>query len=524
MEFAKLYFNIVPLLAALAVIVIGVVVFVGDRKNKVTRLWFMTCFFAATWSAFFFFVINASTKEASMILRIFLDASAILVMYFWLRFVLAFLNIRNRKISYSMLIGTTALLFFNMSPWFINDMVPKYIFDYYVNAGIGYYFFVLYFVVIALTGLFLLYTNGRVAGGAKSQQIKNIFRGSLVGFVGSSGAFLLSFNIPFPPFLFILFAGFPLIIGRGIVRYNLFNIRIIATELLTLAIWIFLAVRLMFSETTQDIVINASLLAVVIVFGILLVKSVWNEVKQREKIENLAKELAMANKKQEDLLHIMNHDVKKPLSRDIGILASILDGSYGSLSPQMKELVEEGLKLTRADTQKIIDFLNDANLKTGEVKYASVPFDLRRVVESAVQGMKKELIDANVQLKIEVESDNTYLVKGDEDKFSSHVLGNLLKNLTTYARGKSAVLSLTDGNGKILLKLKDTGIGITSDDMKNLFTKGGKGAKAVEINKESTGEGLYDAKMTAEAHGGKIWAESEGAGKGSSFFVELPVE
>ena len=78
-------------------------------------------------------------------------------------------------------------------------------------------------------------------------------------------------------------------------------------------------------------------------------------------------------------------------------------------------------------------------------------------------------------------------------------------------------------NGKILLKLKDTGIGITSDDMKNLFTKGGKGAKAVEINKESTGEGLYDAKMTAEAHGGKIWAESEGAGKGSSFFVELPV-
>ncbi len=389
------------------------------------------------------------------------------------------------------------------------------------EIGPGYIYYQIILIAYFLAGyclLFLQYRKNKEP--VRRQQIKYILIGSItasmLGMITDLiFPFLGIFNYTWlgPIFTVILVVS----IFIAILRYHLFNIKVIITEFFSLIVLVILIVDA-FSTGAENILIlgiKSVALVIITIFLYFFIRGVY-------KTEKLAKELEVANKRQEDLLHLMNHDVKKPLSRDISIFASILDGSYGSLPPQMKDLVEEGFKLTRADTQKIIDFLNDANLKTGEVKYASLPFDLRRVVELAVQGMKKELMDAKVELKIQIESDKTYLVKGDEEKFSGHVLGNLLKNLTTYARAARAVLSLVERDGKILLSLKDSGIGITSDDMKNLFTKGGKGAKAVEINKEATGEGLYDAKMTTEVHGGKIWAESEGAGKGSTFFVELP--
>jgi signal transduction histidine kinase len=69
----------------------------------------------------------------------------------------------------------------------------------------------------------------------------------------------------------------------------------------------------------------------------------------------------------------------------------------------------------------------------------------------------------------------------------------------------------------------DTGVGITPEDMKRLFTEGGHGAESIKVNVHSTGYGLYIAKQIAEAHGGAIRAESEGKGKGSRFIVELPL-
>jgi signal transduction histidine kinase len=58
--------------------------------------------------------------------------------------------------------------------------------------------------------------------------------------------------------------------------------------------------------------------------------------------------------------------------------------------------------------------------------------------------------------------------------------------------------------------------------MKSLFTEGGHGKESIKVNVDSTGFGLYIAKQVVDSHGGKIWAESEGAGKGSRFIVELP--
>ncbi len=79
------------------------------------------------------------------------------------------------------------------------------------------------------------------------------------------------------------------------------------------------------------------------------------------------------------------------------------------------------------------------------------------------------------------------------------------------------------GDNKILFSVKDTGVGITDEDKKNLFTEGGRGQDSIKVNVDSTGYGLYTVKMVVEAHKGRVWGESEGTGKGSQFYIELPV-
>ncbi|MDE2218039.1 MAG: HAMP domain-containing histidine kinase [Patescibacteria group bacterium] len=73
----------------------------------------------------------------------------------------------------------------------------------------------------------------------------------------------------------------------------------------------------------------------------------------------------------------------------------------------------------------------------------------------------------------------------------------------------------------MLFSVKDTGVGLSQEDKEKLFTEGGKGKNSQKVNVDSTGFGLFIAKNIVEAHGGKVWAESEGEGKGSEFWVEL---
>jgi len=131
---------------------------------------------------------------------------------------------------------------------------------------------------------------------------------------------------------------------------------------------------------------------------------------------------------------------------------------------------------------------------------------------------KKLIIDIHINEK------ENYEIMGDHEKITSRVLHNLIENTIIYTPTGGFTIDLHKTNDKILLTIKDTGTGITPEDMQILFTRGGHGKNSLKVNAHSIGDGLYLAKVIVEKHKGKIWAESEGAGKGAAFFVELPVK
>jgi signal transduction histidine kinase len=105
----------------------------------------------------------------------------------------------------------------------------------------------------------------------------------------------------------------------------------------------------------------------------------------------------------------------------------------------------------------------------------------------------------------------------------NEILNNLLDNTIKYTPKGEINISVKKIGAIVRFQTQDTGVGMTPTTLKNLFQLFSPGEDSKRINPASTGVGLYVTKAHVEAHKGKIWAESEGAGKGSRFIMELPL-
>ena len=197
----------------------------------------------------------------------------------------------------------------------------------------------------------------------------------------------------------------------------------------------------------------------------------------------------------------------------------IKEGEYGPVPPQMLPMVEEGFRSDTKGAETIAEILSAANIKSGKVAYTMNPMNLKEVIETIVLDLKPHADKKGLALTSSLE-EGTF--NGDKGQLVN-AFRNLIDNSIKYTPSGSVDVSLHKKEGTLRFEIKDTGVGIDADDMKNLFTEGGHGKNSQKINVESTGFGLYIVKNIIEAHKGKVWAESEGEGKGSRFTVELPV-
>lgn len=239
-----------------------------------------------------------------------------------------------------------------------------------------------------------------------------------------------------------------------------------------------------------------------------------------DQIERVGK-LEETVKKQDELVHFVSHEVKGHLSKNKAAFASIVEGDYGAIPENLAKMADMALTDTEKGVKTVMNVL-DKPIDETDLRQISVEeFDLGASIMAEVQSFAEDAKRKGIGLETAFGGD-TYLVKGDQLKIEEHVIRNLLDNALHYTpRGRIRIEIAKIGN-RIRFSVHDTGVGIASEDMGHIFTKGGKGSYASLINTESTGYGLYIAKMIVEAHGGQIWAESAGRDKGASFYVELP--
>ena len=314
---------------------------------------------------------------------------------------------------------------------------------------------------------------------------------------------------------------FVLLLTIAVTSYGTFKLGDAAVKTLFYIFLLLAATQFFFVQTVTDFLLAGMSFTVVLTLGIMLFRLSEREITQRHLIEKQEQELEVINAQQINLLHFISHEIKGYLTKSEAGFAAITEGDYGVVPEQLKTMARSALADVRKGVSTVMDILSASNLKKGTVTFKKVAFDFRLAVETIVKEQRVPAREKNLTIDVQM-AEGKYRMEGDEEKIREHVIRNLIDNAIRYTPTGAIHVQLSDGDGKIHFSVKDSGVGITPEDMGHLFTEGGHGKDSIKVNVHSTGYGLFIAKEVVEAEGGKIWAESEGAGKGSRFIVELP--
>ncbi len=309
-------------------------------------------------------------------------------------------------------------------------------------------------------------------------------------------------------------------ISYSILQYKLFEMRVVATQFIVFVLCTSLFARVLFSSTKPDFIINMSFLVITVIISFLLLRSVIHEVEQRQKIEKLAADLEHANMQQESLIHFITHQIKGFFAKSRDIYSMVLEGDFGNVSEALRPIIQEGLDSETKGVALVKEILDSANLKKGTIRYTMAEIDFKKLVTEIVAEQKKIAEQKGLRIETHIADGDCHVV-GDGEQLN-HVVRNIIDNSIKYTPTGKLTVSLSHNDQSVLFVVKDTGVGVTEEDRPQLFTAGGKGKNSIKVNVESTGFGLFIVKEIVDAHKGRIWVDSDGAGKGSTFYVELP--
>lgn len=264
-----------------------------------------------------------------------------------------------------------------------------------------------------------------------------------------------------------------------------------------------------------------------------------SEIKEKEYIQKKNQELKMAydhcsainqsldeaNYFKSELMNIASHDLKNVLQ-----LIMVYSQSTLTIKEQHPHVYRNAGKIEGASKRMlglIRELLNTTNAEIGQIELKKSVIDVGRLAQYVVSNNKGLAYKKNQKLECFVE--DGCMANVDENRVYE-VMDNLVNNAIKYSPDNKEVhvsvkqiVDNTTNNKKVRFEVRDMGPGLNEDDKINLFRKFTKLSAKPTGGETSTGLGLYIVKKFVDLHQGKIWAESEGEGKGSTFFAEFEV-
>lgn len=339
------------------------------------------------------------------------------------------------------------------------------------------------------------------------------------------------------PLGMVVFLG---LLSYMIVKFRAFNIKLLGAQALVYSLIILIGSQFFFIRNQVNMILTGITELLTIIFGYYLILGVKREIEQREEIERLATSLARSNdqltvandklkeldKQKTEFVSLASHQLRSPLTAIKGYSSMILEGSFGKINEKAKEAIGRVFESSQKLVLVIEDFLNVTRIELGRMKYDVTEFSFNKLVSNVIGEQKPNVERRGLTISYEEDAPE-YKVFGDMGKISQ-VISNLVDNSVKYCKEGSITVKIAGledgGKKKVRLSITDTGVGIEPQVLPHLFQKFVRAYDAGKTNIIGTGLGLFVAKQMIDAHpGGKIWAESEGKNKGSTFFVELEV-
>lgn len=315
-------------------------------------------------------------------------------------------------------------------------------------------------------------------------------------------------------------------ITYAIMRHNLMSVKVISAEFFAIILILLLAVRLIISKGLTEWIINGVSLTFAVLFGILLIKNVIKEVEQREKLEILTRQLGEANEKLKELDHMKSeflsfasHQIKAPLAAIKGFATLIFDGTYGQASDKISEAAHKIKDSADNMTKLVTDFLNVRKIEEGKMQNNLERTGGIKIIKDIFEELKPIAQNKKLDFGLDVPAEEIF-INADTQNIRQ-VFQNIIDNAIKYTDSGFVKVKTEVQGSYLVFSVFDSGHGISKELLPHLFEEFQRDGKEKKI--EGTGLGLFIAKRIVESHKGEMWVESEGQGKGSTFFVRIPL-
>lgn len=252
------------------------------------------------------------------------------------------------------------------------------------------------------------------------------------------------------------------------------------------------------------------------------------------RLRQLSAQLADANatlkqldQAKSEFVSIAGHQLRTPLTVIKGYISLAQEGEFGATKKNKK--LSNALAIVANSTDQLVKLVSDlldlSRIESGKMHYEFKESDFAKMTGAIV----KEYMPAAKHKGLELTFENNAKEIGsflfDPDKMREVVV-NIIDNAMKYSKeGKVEVRMESLDQGRTLrFSVKDHGLGIKKEDLSQLFVKFTRLPEAKNVVANGTGIGLYFAKSIVEDHGGRVGVESPGPGKGSTFWVEIPLK
>lgn len=216
------------------------------------------------------------------------------------------------------------------------------------------------------------------------------------------------------------------------------------------------------------------------------------------------------------------HDLRSPLANVVSIAESLENGLFGPVNEQQSNWLWKIQNNCNSLIEHVSDFLDLSKIEAGHLELAKKPVDLKMLIHEILLEHSIQAEKRNISLRDQIDK-GLPRIWVDPRRFNQ-VLNNLLSNALKFSNdgGTIEVGAGRGGAHEIMVWVKDTGIGIGSDEIGKIFEKYRQVSAGRSSGQKGTGLGLAICKRIVEAHGGRIWVESA-EGRGATFFFSLPV-
>ncbi len=238
------------------------------------------------------------------------------------------------------------------------------------------------------------------------------------------------------------------------------------------------------------------------------------DITQRREIED---ELKKNERLKTEFMNIAAHELRSPVTPIKGYLDLIIHDN------ESNEKIRNWAKISLRNAERLLKLVNDildvARLDSDTMRFDMEKIDPVEFLNEIIEDMRPAIINKKLEFRVNIPTQLPHVI-GDKIRLSQ-VLKNLIGNSLKFTDCGFIGLDVEKKDNHILIAVVDTGIGISQDEIKKIFTKFYQAYTGEDRNNEGTGLGLFISKEIIKKHNGTIWAESE-VGKGSRFIIQLP--